>query len=148
MRKLLLASAAVLIGSGIAFAQSERRVTVNIGDIAPEVAAELEIEETNIPDSVELPIGVAASACGMDANELASDLNAGEASCTAVTNSQALSQVVRRQVSDLDDTETGSTNSARELAPGRSDNSPPGLTTDPQTNAPGQMKKCPVGQTC
>ena len=144
MRKLLLASAGLLIGTGIAFAQSERRVTVDIGDIAPDVATELELDESSIPGSVELPVGVAANVCGMDA----SALDSGNASCTAVTSSQALRQAVRRQVSSPDASETGSINSARELAPGRSENPPPGQTADPQANAPGQMKKCPEGQTC
>ena len=48
-----------------------------------------------------------------------------------------------------DETQTGSVNSAKKFAPSQSDRKAPGLTDDPQANAPGQLKKaCPEGETC
>lgn len=194
MRKLLLASASILVWSGVASAQTDSLVTVNIQDVLQDIAVELSVEETSIPVNVQLPVSVAASVCDVDVNALSVQVESGDATCVAVTGSQELTQVVQQQVAsggddednddtasdsttdeqsngndtasdgntdhatddnvadtgeDTDEIETGSTNSARELAPGRSDNAPPGQTDDPQANAPGQLKQeCPDGETC
>ncbi|MND07035.1 hypothetical protein D3C83_287890 [compost metagenome] len=54
---------------------------------------------SQIPVTVEAPIGVAANVCNISANVLASDLNQdGEAVCDATTTSQALNTIVAREI--------------------------------------------------
>lgn len=150
MRRLLLASASILFWSGIASAQTNSLVTVNIQDVRQDIAADLDVEETSIPVNVQLPVNVAANVCDVEESALSAQAETGNATCTAVTGVQELTQAVQVGSSgrildddetasgdqDRDDTLTGSVNPAREPAPGRSDPPAPGRIASPQTNAP------------
>ena len=48
--------------------------------------------------TVQVPVGVAATVCGVNANVLAQQKNAGDAACEATSSSQALTQIVQRQI--------------------------------------------------
>ena len=155
---------------GIASAQ-DSLVSVNIQDLLQDIAVELNIEETSIPVNVQLPVNVAANVCDVEVIALSAEIDSGTATCTAVTGSQELTQVVQQQVASggsnedndetastddddtatddvasdndgpHDDTQTGSVNSARQFAPGQSDRPTPGLTDNSKANAPGQLKQ-------
>lgn len=101
-RTLAIATVALGALSGTAFAQTVNAnniVNVNISNVANDIARNLSIDVSNIPVTVQAPIGVAATVCGVQANVLASDNKGGEASCEATSTSQALNQIVQRQVS-------------------------------------------------
>jgi hypothetical protein len=77
------------------------------------------------------------------------DQNDGDDTASDGSSDDATDDNVADTGDDVDEVETGSTNSARQFAPGRSDNPPPGQTDDAQANAPGQLKReCPEGETC
>jgi hypothetical protein len=79
------------VGSGL--------VVVNIGNISPEIAKNINVDVSQIPVTVQAPIGVAAAVCGVDANVLAQQRkSASPATCTAKNSSEALNQVVQRQL--------------------------------------------------
>ncbi|UIJ73375.1 hypothetical protein [Aurantimonas sp. HBX-1] len=110
-------SAAVLVLAlaGSAFAQgnsgnaggggnnstSEGLVTVSLGDVVlQEIANDLNVEVADLVDvtQVQVPVGVAATVCGVNANVLAEQKKAGEATCDATSSSEALAQAVQKQI--------------------------------------------------
>ena len=110
-------SAAVLVLAlaGSAFAQgnsgnaggggnnstSEGLVTVSLGDVVlQEIANDLNVDVADLVDvtQVQVPVGVAATVCGVNANVLAEQKKAGEATCDATSSSEALAQAVQEQI--------------------------------------------------
>ena len=73
-------------------------VNVNISNVANDLAEDLDVNVSNIPVTVQAPIGVAANVCNVAANVLASDNRGDGAECDATTMSQALTQTVQRQM--------------------------------------------------
>jgi hypothetical protein len=87
----LPAAAQVGVGSGL--------VVVNIGDVSPEIAKNINVDVSQIPVTVQVPVGVAATVCGVDANVLAQQKKGDSpVTCTAKNTSTALDQAVMRQV--------------------------------------------------
>ena len=99
MRKMLLAAAAVAATATPAVAQignSQGLVAVNVTDVNilnnflndTQIAA---LNNVTVPVTVQVPIGVAANVCGVNANVLASQRKAGDpVTCTARNGSKAL----------------------------------------------------------
>jgi hypothetical protein len=106
MRKLLLAAA--VLAATPAFAQvntgsGNGLVAVNVQNVDilknflnnDQIAA---LNNVSVPVTVQVPIGVAANVCGVNANVLASQRKAGDpVSCTARSGSKALANAVADQ---------------------------------------------------
>lgn len=83
------------VGSGL--------VTVQVGDVTllnnflnhDQIAA---LNNLSVPVQVQVPIGVAANVCGVNANVLAKQKKAGAATCTAKSGSKALAMSVNKQL--------------------------------------------------
>ena len=74
-------------------------VNVDVSNVNVEIAKDINVDVSQIPITVQAPIGVAANVCNVSANVLASDLNEdGAASCDATTTSRALNTIVARQI--------------------------------------------------
>ena len=73
-------------------------VNVNVSNIRPEIAKNINVSENQIPVTVQVPVGVAANVCGVDANVLAQQKQGGTAQCQAKNTTQALNQAVQQQV--------------------------------------------------
>jgi hypothetical protein len=96
---LVSATALVLGTASAAFAaQQSGLVNVNIQDVAQNIARDINVNVSQIPVTVQVPVGVAANVCGIDANVLAKQQQTGDANCKAKTTSEALNQVVQKQV--------------------------------------------------
>ncbi len=79
--------------------QSEGLVNVTLGDVVlQQIAQDINVDVSQIPVTVQVPVGVAANVCGVAANVLAEQKNAGDAACDASTSSEALTQIVQREV--------------------------------------------------
>lgn len=106
MKTISLAAAAFVIAASTvapALAQNvnaNNLVNVNISNVANDLAKNLKVNVQDLIDlgAVQVPIGVAANVCNVQANVLASDNKGDGASCDATTTSQALSQIVQRQL--------------------------------------------------
>lgn len=100
--KLAQALAIGVLSLGVAEgarAQQSGLVNVNLGDVAVDIAEDINVNVSQIPVTVEAPIGVAANVCGISANALTADLQDDDiASCDAATTSQALNQIVQQQL--------------------------------------------------
>jgi hypothetical protein len=95
-RSFCIAAFAVA-GTVPAIAQ-EGMVTVELRNVSPTVASNINIDASRLPATVQLPIGVAAQVCGIDASVLAQ--RTGDNRCLATTTSTALDQAVQRQLRD------------------------------------------------
>lgn len=87
--------------STAAFAQQQQQeglVNVSLTNVANDIARDLSIDVSQVPVSVQAPIGVAANVCGVDANVLAKQAKSGDAACDAKSTSQALNQIVQRKL--------------------------------------------------
>ena len=104
MRKMLFAAAAlaaatpavaqVNVGGGLV------DVTIQNLDILKNFLNNAQIAALNnvtVPVTVQVPIGVAANVCGVDANVLAQQRKTGDATCTARNGSRALSNAFTTQ---------------------------------------------------
>jgi len=101
----MMIAAALAIGSTPALAQldvSQGLVDVTIQNVTilddflndTQIAA---LNDIGVPITVQVPVGVAANVCGVDANVLASQKKNGDATCNATSGSQALAQSVIKQ---------------------------------------------------
>ena len=80
-------------------AQQEGLVNVSLSNVANDLAKNLSVDVSKIPVTVQVPVGVAANVCNIDANVLAKQKKSTEgASCEASNTSQALNQVVGKNL--------------------------------------------------
>lgn len=101
MKRIFLASAVFAMSVGVSAAQTpslDGLVNVNIQDVLQDIAIDLNIEETNIPVTIQLPISVAANVCDVSVNVLSAQSDSGNATCAAVTGSQELTQIVQQEM--------------------------------------------------
>ena len=87
---LALPASAQLVGGGL--------VVVNVSNVANNIARDLDVNVSNIPVTVQVPVSVAAAVCGLDVNVLARQRQEGPRSCDAVSNNEALNRIVQRQL--------------------------------------------------
>lgn len=105
MRKIVFAAAAAAMAATPALAQvntGSGLVAVNIQDVSilnnflnnDQISA---LNNLSVPVTVNVPVGVAANVCGVNANVLAAQKKTGAATCDAKTGSKALAQNVISQ---------------------------------------------------
>jgi hypothetical protein len=105
MRKIVFAAAAAAMAATPALAQvntGNGLVAVNIQDVSilnnflnnDQISA---LNNLSVPVTVNVPVGVAANVCGVNANVLAAQKKTGAATCDAKTGSKALAQNVISQ---------------------------------------------------
>jgi hypothetical protein len=103
MRKIMMAAAfaastaalgspafSQLVGGGL--------VVVNVSNVANNIAEDLDVNVSNIPVTVQVPVSVAAAVCGLDVNVLARQRQEGQRQCDATSTSDALNKFVQRQL--------------------------------------------------
>ena len=81
-----------------ALAQQSGLVNVDVKNVANNIAQNLEVDVSQIPVTVQVPVGVAANVCGVAANVLGQQAAGGAGNCTATTTSTALEQIVQKQI--------------------------------------------------
>lgn len=74
-------------------------VNVDVSNVANNIAKNISVDVSQIPATVQVPVGIAANVCGLDANVLAKQAQGGTANCGATTTSVALDQLVQRKIS-------------------------------------------------
>lgn len=83
--------------ANVAEAQQSGLVNVDVSNVANNIARNINVDVSQIPVTVQAPIGIAANVCGVNANVLAQQ-GAGAAQCTATSTSNALDNLVQRQL--------------------------------------------------
>jgi len=74
--------------------QGQGMVKVDLGTVAETLAKNINVEVAKIPATLQLPVGIAATTCGVPAAKLAPSAGGDMASCLATTSSPALEQFV------------------------------------------------------
>lgn len=72
-------------------------VKVDLATVAPSIAKNINVDASKVPTSLEVPVGIAATACGVSASTLAPQTS-GPAACNATSTSKELDQLVQRQL--------------------------------------------------
>ncbi len=100
MRKILFAAAAAALTASPALAQVSNQgglVNVDVSNVLNNLDLDLLNNSLN-NNTVQVPIGVAAAVCGVDANVLAHQKKTDSpVSCTAKNTSKALKQAAKKQ---------------------------------------------------
>lgn len=97
MKNLFIAGAMLATAVTPALAQQNGLVNVDVSNVLNDLDLDLLNNSLN-NNTVQVPIGVAANVCGVDANVLASQRKAGSpVSCAAKNTSQALKQAAKKQ---------------------------------------------------
>jgi hypothetical protein len=95
----VVASAALILGAAMAAqAQPSRSVDVDLSNMRADIAKRINVDVSQIPANVRLPVGIAARVCGVDANVLALQDKGSAPSCQVKNKSQALNEQVQRQL--------------------------------------------------
>ena len=69
--------------------------TVQVGNL---IALALDVELSQIPVTVQVPVGIAANVCNVPVSVLAGGIRTGDAECEAETTSTAFNRIVQRQL--------------------------------------------------
>jgi len=99
-RCIAIAAFAAISVSGAAFAQPKQSglVNVDLSNFRADIAKDINVNASQVPVNVQVPVDVAATVCGVDANVLARQGVGSTPSCQAKNKSQALNDVVQRQL--------------------------------------------------
>jgi hypothetical protein len=97
MKTLFAAVAAASLAIAPAFAQPAL-VSVEISNVANDIARNINVDVSQIPVTVQVPVGVAANVCGVAASVLGQQRDSGTSPCRATSTSGALDQAVQRQL--------------------------------------------------
>lgn len=88
-----------LFTAASAFAQqAPGMVNVDLGTVANSIAKNINVDVEKIPASLQVPAGIAATACGVPAAKLAPGASSEKPSCMATNTSAALDQAVAKQL--------------------------------------------------
>ena len=98
--RISIALAAAALVAAPALAQNSGLVVVDLSgaDIANNIARDLDVNVSQIPVTVQVPVGIAANVCDVSAAVLAQQKKDGDATCTATSTSTALNQAVQRSL--------------------------------------------------
>jgi hypothetical protein len=72
-------------------------VTVDLRNVLNDLAVKLNLDKSNLPITIQLPIQVAANVCGVSINVLSASTG-GQANCSATSAPQSLTQAVQLQL--------------------------------------------------
>ena len=95
---IVLLTMSLLMGTAALAQQQSGLVNVNISDVRAEIAKNINVDVSQIPVNVQVPIAVAADVCGIDVNVLTSQVQQGNATCKARSTSSALNSAVQDQI--------------------------------------------------
>ena len=73
-------------------------VDVNVSNVANEIAKNLKVEVGKIQATVQVPVKIAATVCGVAETVLAQPGSGGNAQCTAKSTSRALNEIVQTKI--------------------------------------------------
>jgi hypothetical protein len=73
-------------------------VDVNVSNVTSELAKNLKVEVGKIPTTVQVPVKIAATVCGVEENALATPGNGPRPQCTAKSTTRALNEIVQTEI--------------------------------------------------
>lgn len=101
--KFVMASVATAVAFCAApFASAQQQsgmITVDLSGVSASVAKNLSVDAAKVPAAIQVPVGIAAKACGVAANVLTQQGGTGaSATCQAKNSDTALEQLVQKEM--------------------------------------------------
>lgn len=103
MKTALAATSTILMFSmaPVAFGQHPGLVSVDIRNVANNIAKNINVDVSKIPATVHIQANMAADVCKMEESILAEQQKNGGATCVAEITSSALDRTVERQIKGI-----------------------------------------------
>ena len=99
--RILITAAAVAFAATPALAQQNGLVNVDLSNLSvlekAEIAKDINVDVSQIPVNVQVPVSVAAAVCNVPVNVLAQSKNKGDAACAPTAGSEALNAAILKQ---------------------------------------------------
>lgn len=100
MRTIMIA-AALTLGATPALAQQNGLINIDLSGLSvlekAEIAKDINVDVSQIPVNVQVPVSVAAAICNVQVAALAQQKNKGDTACAPTAGSQALNQAILKQ---------------------------------------------------
>ena len=99
--RILPIAAALALTATPALAQDNRGLVVvdlTNADVANNIARDLDINVSQVPVNVQVPIGIAATVCDVNAAVLAQQKKSGQPTCSASSTNASVNRIVQRQL--------------------------------------------------
>jgi hypothetical protein len=98
--RILPLAAALALAATPALGQNQGLVVVDLtnADVANNIARDLDINVSEVPVNVQLPIGIAAAVCDVNASVLAHQKKTGSPTCKATSTNASLNKAVQQQM--------------------------------------------------
>jgi hypothetical protein len=87
-----------LLALAPAFAQQSGLVNVNLTNVKTDIAKNINVNVSQIPVTIQVPVAVAANVCGVAVDVLTSEATIGDAKCDAKTTNDDLNKIVQTQL--------------------------------------------------
>jgi hypothetical protein len=101
MRIMMIATAAALATSP-ALAQQSGLINVDLSGLSvldrAEIAKDINVDVSQIPVNVQVPVSVAAAICNVPVNVLAQNKTKGDTACKPTAGSDAINSAVQKQL--------------------------------------------------
>jgi len=101
MRILMLATAVALAATP-ALAQQSGLINIDLSQLSvadrAEIAKDINVDVSQIPVTVQVPVSVAAAICDVAVNVLAQSKSKGDTACTPTSGSDAITSAVQKQM--------------------------------------------------
>ena len=101
MRIMMIATAAALVASP-ALAQQSGLINIDLSGLSvlerAEIAKDINVDVSQIPVNVQVPVSVAAAICNVPVNVLAQNKSKGDTACAPTAGSDAINSAVQKQL--------------------------------------------------
>lgn len=100
MRKIMMAAALTLAATP-ALAQQNGLLNIDLSNLSiaekAEIAKDINVDVSQIPVTVQVPVSVAAAICNLQVAALAQQKNKGDTVCSPTSGSEALNRAIQQQ---------------------------------------------------
>lgn len=100
--RIMMIATAVALGATPALAQQSGLINVDLSGLSvldrAEIAKDINVDVSQIPVNVQVPVSVAAAICNVPVNVLAQNKTKGDTACTPTAGSDAINSAVQKQL--------------------------------------------------
>lgn len=101
MRTMVIATAAALAATP-AIAQQNGLINIDLSNISvadrAEIAKDINVDVSQIPVTLQVPVSVAAAICNVPVNVLAQNKSKGDTACAPTAGSAAINDAIQKQL--------------------------------------------------
>lgn len=100
--RILITAAAVALLAGPALAQQSGLINIDLSNLEvlekAEIAKDINIDVSQIPVTLQVPVSVAAAICNVPVNVLAQSKSKGDTACAPTAGSDAINSSIQKQM--------------------------------------------------